>query len=74
LLGILLINTLGFAFPFAAYFNPLFDDATHGINFLAHGFMELFAGGAMRTLFSVLFGAGLLLFVAKPDASEFKVK
>jgi uncharacterized protein len=74
LLGILLMNIVGFAFPFAAYFNPVFDGATHGINFLVYGFMELFAEGAMRTLFSMLFGAGLLLFVAKPYASESKVE
>lgn len=74
LLGILLMNIIGFAFPFASYFNPVFDNATQGINFLVYGAMELFAEGAMRTLFSMLFGAGLLLFIAKPEASESEVK
>jgi uncharacterized protein len=74
LLGILLMNIIGFAFPFASYLNPVFDSSTAGINFFVYGFMDVFAEGAMRTIFSMLFGAGLLLFMAKDDASDEQIK
>lgn len=74
LLGILLMNIIGFAFPFASYFNPVFDNSIDGVNFYVYGFMDVFAEGAMRTIFSMLFGAGLLLFIVKPGASDSQIK
>jgi uncharacterized protein len=74
LLGILLMNIIGFAFPFPSYLNPMFDSSTEGINFFVYVFMDVFAEGAMRTIFSMLFGAGLLLFIAKDDASDEQIK
>lgn len=67
LLGILLMNILVFAFPFAAYNDPRVDGATEGINLLVFASMDIFVEGSMRALFSMLFGAGMLIFLAKRD-------
>ena len=61
LLGILLLNILGFALPFRAYFDPSVDGAVAGIDFGVYVGVELFAEGAMRALFSMLFGAGVAI-------------
>ncbi len=63
LLGILLLNIIGFGLLSSAYSNPGFD-VTSDINatLITWGTVELFAEGAMRGLFSILFGAGVLLF------------
>ena len=63
LLDILLLNIIGFGLHSAAYSNPGFD-LTDQLNadVIAWGSIELFAEGAMRCLFSVLFGAGVVLF------------
>lgn len=61
--GILLLNILGFGMLHASYSNPGFD-LPDG-SFLDVGVwatVELFAEGAMRALFSILFGAGVVLF------------
>lgn len=70
LLGILLMNILVFAFPFAAYNDPRVDGATEGINLLVFASMDVFVEGSMRALFSMLFGAGMLIFLAKRDTDE----
>ena len=67
LLGILLMNILVFAFPFAAYSNPTVDGATAGINFALFASMDVLVEGSMRAIFSMLFGAGMLIFLAKRD-------
>ena len=61
LLGILLLNILGFGLPFRAYFDPSVDGAVAGIDFGVYVGVELFAEGAMRALFSMLFGAGVAI-------------
>lgn len=63
LLGILLLNILGFGLVSASYSNPGFDlvnATTLDVNVWAG--IELFGEGAMRCLFSILFGAGVILF------------
>ena len=67
LLGILLMNILGFAFPFAAYTDPTIDGATEGINLVIFASMDVLVEGSMRAIFSMLFGAGMLIFLAKRD-------
>ena len=63
LLGILLLNILGFGMLSASYSNPGFDlVAASTINWLIWGGIDICAEGAMRTLFSMLFGAGVVLF------------
>lgn len=68
LLGILLLNILAFGLPFRAYFDPTVDGATAGIDFAVYVGVELGAEGALRALFSILFGAGVVLFATGPRA------
>ena len=63
LLGILLLNIIGFGLLFASYSNPALDLAgASTINWVTWSVVDIGAEGAMRTLFSMLFGAGVLLF------------
>lgn len=63
LLGILLLNIVGFGLLSPSYSNPGFDLSTSGASSLiAWVGVELLAEGAMRALFSMLFGAGVVLF------------
>jgi uncharacterized protein len=62
LLGILLLNILAFGLPAAAYSNPNVDGATSGLNLFTYQFSWLFVEGAMRAIFCMLFGAGIILF------------
>ena len=63
LLGILLLNILGFALPYAAYSNPGFDVPSGSTaDRWVWASVEIGAEGAMRCLFSILFGAGVVLF------------
>ncbi len=64
LLGILLLNIIGFGLYSGAYSYPGFDVLNGSqADLVVWGSIELFAEGAMRCLFSILFGAGVLLFV-----------
>jgi len=67
-LGILLLNILGFGLPESAYFNPTVDGATSGWNLLSYQLTFLFAEGSMRTVFSILFGAGVVLFTRRGNS------
>ena len=69
-MGILLMNIIGFAMPQAAYFTPIAyggatppDIAVWATNFV-------FSDGKMRGLFSVLFGASMLLVIQRAEAKE----
>ncbi len=68
LLGMLLLNILAFGLPAAAYFNPSVDGATSGLDLLTYQFNWLFIEGAMRSIFCMLFGAGIILFTQGKDA------
>lgn len=69
LLGILLLNIIGFGLLSPSYSNPGFDLANSGsASLFAWAGIELFAEGAMRGLFSILFGAGILLFTTGDNA------
>ena len=48
--------------PGLSYFTPVADNALSGINFAAFVTVETLFEGAMRGLFSMLFGAGVALF------------
>ena len=61
LLGILLLNILAFGLPFRAYLDPSVDGSVAGIDFGVFFAVELVFEGAMRALFSMLFGAGIAL-------------
>ena len=64
LLGILIINILAFGLPFRAVFDPTVDGSTTGVDFAAYFVMGFVFEGAMRALFSMLFGAGIAMLAA----------
>ena len=64
LLGILIINILAFGLPLRAVFDPTVDGATTGVDFAAYFAMGFVFEGAMRGLFSMLFGAGIAMVAA----------
>src|SRR5688572_7366752 len=69
LLGILAMNIRSFATPFAAYMNPTLMFDFSGLNRLAFLFTHVVFDFKMMTLFSMLFGAGVILYAGKrrPD-------
>ncbi len=65
LLGILLVNIIGFGLVSAAIVEPgIYVSPFEGPDFFAWAMIELTSEGVMRTLFSILFGAGVVLFVS----------
>ncbi len=68
LLGILIMNIIGFGLVSYAYGNPIPDAALTGINFWTYISVNLFFEGAMRAIFAMLFGAGVILFTARGDS------
>ena len=64
LLGILLMNVPGFAYPNAILSH--FTDFT-GINYRSWWIVNVFFEGTMRGLFSMLFGASCMLILSKTD-------
>ena len=72
--GILLLNILGFGLLSPAYVNPAFDVSLQGDAALSTwGTAELLAEGAMRCLFSMLFGAGVVLFTTGENGKSGRV-
>ena len=67
LLGILIMNIISFALPAAHYFNPHAEGPLHGWNRGALLFSELFANEKFMGLFSLLFGASVVLFTDKVE-------
>ena len=63
LLGILLMNIPGFSMP--DYFSEGFKNDPSNVNFWVYKIIGVFFEGKMRALFSVIFGAGILLFISK---------
>jgi uncharacterized protein len=65
LLGILLMNIPGFSMP--NYFSESFRSDPTNVNFWVSGVIGVVFEGKMRALFGMVFGAGVLLFVAKKE-------
>lgn len=61
ILGILIMNIQSFAMPGAAYLNPTVYGSLEGSDYWIWIFSHLFADQKFMTLFSLLFGAGILL-------------
>jgi uncharacterized protein len=61
LLGILLMNIQAFSMNFSAYSNPTSFGDLSGINFYVYYFSHIFADQKFMTIFSVLFGVGIVL-------------
>lgn len=62
LLGILLMNIPGFSMPDYAF--EKFKNTPSSINFWIYQFIVIVFEGKMRAMFGMVFGAGVLLFVA----------
>ncbi|GLX78304.1 hypothetical protein tinsulaeT_16440 [Thalassotalea insulae] len=61
LLGILIMNIQSFSMVFSAYSNPSSFGDINGINFTIYYFSHLFADQKFMTIFSLLFGTGIVL-------------
>ncbi len=64
LFGILLMNIVGFGL-YKAYFDPTNNGGATGWNLNVWWMNNLFFEGTMRGMFSMLFGAGILIFTAR---------
>lgn len=64
LLGILSMNIMSFSMPDAAYSNPTLYGG-EGINLLVYGFVHIMADQKFMALFSMLFGASVMLLLSK---------
>ena len=73
LLGILLLNILAFGLHSAGYFNPLIatgdTETSRLLNLWTWASVSVLFEGAMRCLFSILFGAGVVLFATRRENS-----
>lgn len=67
-LGILVMNIYGFAMPFAAYQNPLAYGGTEWYNLGTWYFTHLFFDQKFMTIFSILYGAGLVMMASRAEA------
>ena len=68
LLGILLMNVQSFAMPQAAYFNPTAYGDLEGANLCVWVAGRLLADQKFLTIFSMLFGAGIVLMAGRAEA------
>jgi uncharacterized protein len=68
-LGILIMNIQAFAMIGAAYFNPTAYGDLTGANYLVWLFSHLLADMKFMTIFSMLFGAGIVLMAERMEAS-----
>jgi uncharacterized protein len=68
ILGILLMNIPGFALPApASYGDPSVLNEWGTINFKTWYFIDWFMEGSQRGIFSMLFGAGIILFITRQE-------
>ena len=67
-LGILLLNIVGFAMPAPAYFNPAAYGGSTGADLIVWLVNFVVFDGKMRGLFSFLFGASMLLVIDRAEA------
>ncbi len=67
-LGILWMNIIGFGLP-NAYLNPANAGGTEGADFAVWVASSLFLEGTMRGLFTLLFGAGVVLYASRLEAA-----
>jgi len=70
LLGILVMNIQSFAMPDAAYMNPTAYGDLSGANFAVWLLSHVFADQKFMTIFSMLFGAGIVLMTSRAEARQ----
>ena len=69
-MGILLINIVGLGLPDPAYFDPSLSGGSTGWNLRVFFINSILFEGTMRGLFSMLFGAGIILFFQKEESER----
>ena len=65
MLGILVLNIQAFAMPFSAYGNPLGYGTVEGADYWVFTLSMVLADMKFMAIFSMLFGAGMVLFVER---------
>jgi uncharacterized protein len=65
--GILMMNITAFGLLFQAYGNPTVDGGADGLNLLAYKIINVGFEGTMRGIFSLLFGAGIVLLTERME-------
>ena len=65
LLGILLMNIIGFSMYLSAYDNPTVTGGATGANLAVWAVLHVLAEGKMRCLFSLVFGASVILLTSR---------
>lgn len=70
LLGILIMNIQAFSMPWAAYFNPTAYGDLTAANRWAWILSHIFADQKFMTIFSLLFGAGIILLTTRLEQRE----
>jgi uncharacterized protein len=70
LLGILLMNIVGFGLYFPAYDDPTVAGGATGINLWIWIVMHVLAEGKMRCLFSMVFGASMILLTSRTEERQ----
>ena len=68
-MGILLMNIVGFAMPEMAYFSPAVYGGTDTPDIIVWALSFIFVDGKMRGLFTLLFGASMMLVVERAEAN-----
>ena len=68
-MGIFSVNVIAFAMVEGAYFNPSIYGGHTGGNFAIWATNMVLIDGKMRTLFSMLFGASMLLVIERAEAA-----
>jgi len=69
LLGILIMNMTSFSMPGAHYLNPMVEGSLEGADKWAFYFSQLFANQKFMSLFSMLFGAGIILMTQRIEST-----
>ena len=72
ILGILIMNIQMFAMIDSAYFNPTAYGDLTGVNLGVWTFSQVFASMKFLTIFSMLYGAGIVLLTARVEARGLK--
>ncbi|MEN1727140.1 MAG: DUF418 domain-containing protein [Pseudomonadota bacterium] len=70
-LGIFIMNVIGFALPYESYGNPAIAGGDQGLDLLAFYVQDAIVSGKMRGIFCLLFGAGLALSLSRADRHGF---
>jgi len=69
LLGILMMNITAFGLLFAAYGNPAAGGGASGVDLTTFWIIQVGFEGTMRGIFSILFGAGIVLLTGRMESA-----